>query len=237
MMDIESHTIMYLRDLVNTHAANDSDISSFLACWLYEETYHGRAIEQFLKSAGVPVGSDRKREIKEERKIKQIIETATTFVISNLSRHFVAAHMTWGAIQELTTLSGYTCLASKTRHPILATILRRIVLDESRHFAFYYHQAAKRLKAPGAQRLTTFLLKRFWTPVSAAVKPADDVSFIMSFLFPGSEGEQAAKRVDRTIGRLPGLGWFDLLDKSRARCLSEITRSFLNPSNPSLMPG
>ena len=45
MMDIESLTIMYLRELLNTESANDSDISSFLACWVYEETYHGRALE------------------------------------------------------------------------------------------------------------------------------------------------------------------------------------------------
>ncbi|HZS48278.1 MAG TPA: acyl-ACP desaturase [Blastocatellia bacterium] len=219
MMDIESYTIMYLRDLLNTDASKDSEVASFLACWLYEETYHGLALEKFVRAAGVPVGSQRVQKLGEGRRFMESLETIVTLAISKVTRHFVAAHMTWGAIQELTTLSGYSLLASKTKNPILATILRRIVLDESRHFSFYYIQAAKRLTNRGAQKLTSLLLRKFWSPVGAAVKPLDDVQFLMSYIFAGVEGESAAKRVDRTISRLPGLGWFDLLESARAEYL------------------
>lgn len=81
-----------------------------------------------------------------------------------LARFLEAAggvHMTWGAIQELTTMRGYERLSELAGHPILTTLLRRIMSDESRHFAFYYAQAEKRLAAPGAARLTRFLLERY----------------------------------------------------------------------------
>src|SRR5213593_3980161 len=52
MQDIESHTIVYLRTLLSTRALDDAEIATFLACWFYEETFHGRALARFLEAAG-----------------------------------------------------------------------------------------------------------------------------------------------------------------------------------------
>jgi len=237
MTDIETHTIMYLRDLLNTQASKEADVSTFLACWVYEETYHGRVIERFLQAAGYPMRSDHVRQVREARKFIGPIETGVTFAISNLTRHFVAAHMTWGAIQELTTLSGYNLMATRTKHPILAKILKRIVQDETRHFSFYYCQAANRLGNRKAQKLATFLLRMFWSPVGATVKPIAEVNYVMSFLFAGAEGLEASKRVDKTIGRLPGLGWFNLLEHARAKCIRGVKQLTLHQTQPSLLTG
>src|SRR4051812_46105782 len=57
MQDIESHTIVYLRALLATRAIDDPEVSTFLACWLYEETFHGIALARFLEAAGHPVGA------------------------------------------------------------------------------------------------------------------------------------------------------------------------------------
>src|SRR5262249_40189360 len=56
MQDIESHTIVYLRSLLATRAIDDPDVARFLACWVYEESFHGLALERFLAAAGHPVG-------------------------------------------------------------------------------------------------------------------------------------------------------------------------------------
>src|SRR5436309_3827623 len=55
MQDIESHTIVYLRTLLSTRAIDDPEVATFLACWLYEETFHGRALARFLAAAGADV--------------------------------------------------------------------------------------------------------------------------------------------------------------------------------------
>src|SRR5205085_9915980 len=52
MMDIESHTIVFLRDLLATRAAFDPDVTAFLSCWVYEELWHGEAFSRFLGQAG-----------------------------------------------------------------------------------------------------------------------------------------------------------------------------------------
>ena len=41
MMDIETHTVIYLRDLLATRVAADPQITAFLSCWVYEVLWHG----------------------------------------------------------------------------------------------------------------------------------------------------------------------------------------------------
>ena len=47
MHDVEGHTMCYLRDVLVTRAHKDPDITAFLACWGYEELWHGEAIARF----------------------------------------------------------------------------------------------------------------------------------------------------------------------------------------------
>src|SRR5262249_3369770 len=44
MQDIESHTVVYVRELLATRVIDDPEVATFLACWFYEETFHGRAL-------------------------------------------------------------------------------------------------------------------------------------------------------------------------------------------------
>ncbi len=52
MMDIETHTVIFLRDLLATRAAFDPAITAFLSCWNYEEYWHGEAFSRLLGEAG-----------------------------------------------------------------------------------------------------------------------------------------------------------------------------------------
>src|SRR5687767_12848915 len=60
MQDVESHTIIYLRSLLATRAVDDPEVATFLACWVYEETFHGLALGRFLEAAGHPLGPRRR---------------------------------------------------------------------------------------------------------------------------------------------------------------------------------
>jgi hypothetical protein len=127
--------------------------------------------------------------------------------------------MTCGAINEISTLTGYQALIARTdfardrsdgQRPLLTTILERIIKDERRHFAFYFNQARRRLRAPAAQRLTALLVRNFWTPVGVTVRGDPSMRRVCAFLFPGESGVERLAAVDRSIARLPGLEWFDL---------------------------
>src|SRR4029077_7930074 len=98
MQDIESHTIVYLRTLLATPAMDDPDVATFLACWFYEETFHGRALARFLAAAGEPVAPRRRSRLT----APQWIEARATALLARAWPGFVGVHMVWGTINELT---------------------------------------------------------------------------------------------------------------------------------------
>jgi hypothetical protein len=151
MQDIESHTIVYLRSLLATRAIDDPDVARFLAAWVYEESFHGLALERFLAAAGHPVGPHPTPRGHESP--AQWLESRLTALLSRVWPDFCAVHMTWGAINELSTLTGYRRLAARAGHPVLSELLDRIARDESRHFFFYFRQAEIRLQRPAVARV------------------------------------------------------------------------------------
>jgi len=235
MQDIESHTIIYLRALLSTRAVDDPDIAAFLACWVYEETHHGRALARFLEAAG---HATFERPARSRVGIAEALRARITQLLARAWPDFVAVHMTWGAINELTTYLGYQRLAELAGHPVLAEILSRIMRDELRHFSFYYHEAEKRLRRPSTARIVRTLVDRFWQPVGSAEQPVEETRFLAMYLFSGPEGRAAARRVDGKIRRLPGFAgvglveaWIDRLPETRWRPSASHART---PARPAL---
>jgi len=213
MQDIESHTIIYLRSLLDTRAIDDPEVATFLACWFYEETFHGIALARFVKAAGADIEQRRRSSMG----FWQALERRLTAWLAKAWPAFVAVHMTWGAINELTTLTGYRRLAAVCDHPILCELLDRIVLDESRHFYFYFKQAERRLQDPKTARIARAIVERFWAPVGTGVQPASETRFLAEYLFSGADGVAAARKIDATIRDLPGFADIPLLEAWIAR--------------------
>lgn len=209
MMDIESHTIIYMRELLSTAVAEDPAITAFLSCWASEEFFHARTLKRLLESQGATIHDSRFAELRRRRPADFFAQRIAR-TLSRLTRHFPAIHMTWGAINELSTLTGYRALADRARHPLVTTVLARIVKDERRHFAFYFNQARTLLRPRAAQMLTAAALRRFWTPVGSAVRGDESARRVCDYLFDGRDGRRRLAAHDATIARLPGLGWFNL---------------------------
>jgi hypothetical protein len=219
MMDIESHTIVFLKGILSTCAITDPETTAFLSCWAYEEFFHGRTIKKFLEACGLSFSPTRSGDIQKDATFREWIEGVGASFLCHLTRHFHAVYLTWGAVSELTTLEAYSVLASRTENPILAEMLHRLAKDERRHFAFYYNKARTQLEHRHAQKLTTFILKKFWLPVGAGLKPDEEVSFISRFVLGDDPGAAVVARIDATIAKLPGLAWFDRLTLTRAASL------------------
>jgi hypothetical protein len=126
----------------------------------------------------------------------------------SVGRLVAAAHMTWGAANELLTMNGYRMLADQVDHPMLAELLRRIAAQESRHYSFYLLQAEWRL---ADSRLARTVIPRImdgsWTPVGvgAGYKTSEEFQRVLAVLNARPGSERIIDRMDRRFAQLPGL--------------------------------
>lgn len=217
MCDVEGHTICYLREVLATRVHRDPEITAFLACWAYEEHWHGEALSRVLEAHGFDAATLRAAVLRDRRRRRDGLRLALFAATSAATSHLATVHMAWGALNEWTTQAGYARLAQRSGHPVLGELLRRIMRQEGRHIDFYAGQARQRLAGSAAgRRLTRMALDRLWSPVGSGVMPEAEVRFLSNHLFAGEEGLVAARRVDRQLGRLPGLGDLRLLERSVA---------------------
>jgi hypothetical protein len=221
MMDIETHTVVFLRDLLATRASFDPEVTAFLSCWVYEELWHGEAFSRFLGEAGFrippsyegvtgdapfPTRFDRNQWIRRKFGTKGYFSHMGTLLGSAVFRDFVAVHMTWGAVNELSTLTAYHRIIAKTEHPVLQQLLQAIIKDERRHFAFYRAQARMRLaRSRQARTITRWAMEHLWAPVGTGVRPQSETDFVILTLFGDADGVVAVKEMEGTLGELPGL--------------------------------
>jgi rubrerythrin len=229
MMDIETHTVIYLRDLLATRVTADPQITAFLSCWVYEELWHGEAFSDFLRAYGIEVPAEPKltdgstpmptrrnrwRDLRVRLGVGNGLGLLPTMAGSLATRDFAAIHMMWGAVNELTTLTGYHALIRRSSHPELHRLLRKVIRDERRHFAFYRAQARARMQRSATARvLVRWVLRHLWTPVGAGVKTEEEVDAPALHLFgDGPEGRDQIREIDRTIAEVPGLEGMHLLE-------------------------
>lgn len=189
---------------------------------MYEELWHGEAFSRFLGEAGRPLPPDQERvgwdsayptKVARNTWIRRRIGSkgyfahiATLIGSALLGKHFPAIHMTWGAVNEFSTLSGYQLLIATTQHPVLKDLLARIIKDERRHYAFYRAQAEMRLSgSPRARRVTRWVMEHLWAPVGTGVRPQDETDFVIAYLLGGSNGMTKAREMDLTVTSIPGL--------------------------------
>src|SRR6266581_4188871 len=188
MMDIENHVPLYLSHLLVTRACMDPILTAFLACWNYEELWHGENIGKFLNLYGIEFDTqDRIANVRANLGVQNSISILSTMAGSWLFKDFSAVYLTIG----------------------------RIIKDERRHFAFYYNSAKEWLADnTTAQRLDRWMLDRVWVPVGQGVKKLEEVDALAIYLFDDEQGEEELLALDEKIGKLPGLSGIKLMSKA-----------------------
>jgi hypothetical protein len=93
MHDVENHTMCYLRDVLVTRAHRDPEVTAFLACWSYEELWHGDAIAKVLDAHGEPSGVARVRSLRQRLPRRDALRPLLFTVTSAVTRHLVAVRM------------------------------------------------------------------------------------------------------------------------------------------------
>ena len=218
MHDVEHHTSCYLRNLLNTRAHHDPDVTTFLTLWSYEELWHGEAIAAVLAMHDEPAGPTRVRTMRERLGWRLSASPLVWMGFSALTPSFLAVHMTFGVINEWTTQAGYARLRRLAQHPVLDELLARIMKQEGRHIDYYLTRATALLEGSrAAQRTTRAMLRRLWSPVGSKVMPVEETRHLTIALFGDDEGRDVLARIDRRIDRLPGLDGLGLVSSARAQ--------------------
>ncbi|MEJ7584467.1 MAG: ferritin-like domain-containing protein [Acidimicrobiales bacterium] len=213
--DVEMHTSCYLRNLLNTRAHGDPEITAFLTLWSFEEYWHGEALARVMGAHGEPAGPARVAALRKRQGWRANAAPLGWWAFSAANPHFLAVHMTFGVINEWSTQAGYARLAAQADHPVLGPLLQRIMRQEGRHIDYYLAQARGRLAhSIGAQRTTRAMLRAIWSPVGHKVLPRAESRHQVRTLFGDGEGRSAAARIDRRIDALPGLAGLRLLSQA-----------------------
>lgn len=208
MRDVERFTSLYNDELARTPTGKDPAIKRFMERWSQEEITHSDLLHRFLVEAGFPATERWYEEAKKRIPLTYRLSSHITPRITNLlGHHFTGVHMTWGAINELSTLTGYQRLWNLAKHPVLEYILTHIAREEASHSFFYWSVArVKLLQSTFRQQLAKFMVEKFWSPVGEGAKPVAESNAVIRTLFSGVEGlELMHQRVTRRIQQLPGL--------------------------------
>jgi hypothetical protein len=207
MRDVEAFTNRYLSGLVaHPNTLADPLIATFLPIWQAEEGEHGRALGRYLDT----YGARRRVPIPPVQPPPPVDDSEKWLVLATrpIGHVVTAAHMTWGAANELLTMTGYRLLAHRVPDPVLSELLLRIAAQESRHYSFYRLQAEWRLQESRLARLVLRrLMRRAWTPVGVGegFKSPEEFDHVLGFLAGSGEGAESVPKMDAVFARLPGM--------------------------------
>jgi len=219
MRDIEYFTDMYYRELLRTPTGRDPIIRKFMDRWSIEELHHGNLLNRFLNEAGFPTPERWQREADASiSRAYRLNSYLLNVAVKPFGKYFHAAHMVWGAINEITAQHGYRRISELAGHPVLRKLLMGIVQEESIHSNFYWNVArVKLLQAKFSQDLARFIVSRFWAPVGQGPKAESETHYLVRTVFRGEHGlEQFNRKVSDRIARLPGFNGFTALSEKIA---------------------
>jgi hypothetical protein len=228
MRDVEGFTDRDLVGLV-AHRTTLADplIRRFLDVWRAEERVHSEVLDRYLCAYATVRGVHVPDRQAAPPGVAPLRERVLVHVRGPVGRVVAAAHMAWGAANELLTLNGYRLLADRCGDPVLSTLLDRIAAQESRHYSFYLLQAEWRLADSGLARWALpRVLDGTWTPVGIGdgYKSHEEFDRVLAYLAAGVDGASAIDRMDRRFAQLPG---FD-----RLRIFSDAAASVLRGRDP-----
>ena len=212
--DIEHQTFRYMQTLIRMRIALQPHVAAFLTTWNYEEYFHGYELARLLEVCGRPLEADRLANVGRSSRLDEWLTMLLTPVMSRVfRRQFPAVYLSFGAIQEMTTLRGYEHLRNYTQNPVLQTLCDRIAKQERRHFAWYFNHARELLEeSRGARVLARKLLQLAWVPVGAGVKSPPEVKRLFQTIFPSAVRRRLVQEIDAKIGTLPGMNGIRLME-------------------------
>ncbi len=207
MQDIESHTVIYLRSLLATRADRRSGgrhVPGVLAPRGDVPRPRPGALPRGGRAPARATGAAARTGAARQAASRR----PSLRALSRAWPDFCAVHMTWGAINELTTLTGLSAPGRPRRtpgaRPSCSSASRATSRGTSSSTTARPTSGSRR---PGAARMARFLVDRFWAPVGSGVQPPAELAL------PGPvpvrwgrrpSGRSEGGRRDPPAARIPG---------------------------------
>lgn len=207
---VEQSTIKHLRDVLVTPSHTDPQVTAFLTTWAYEEFWFADALTAVLRAHSEEEAADETSHRRAPSPLRQALngfgDRASPIwnaVTGNLvGEEFVAAHMTWCAVDTWLTQAVYSRLVEITDHPALRDVVVPILAAKSVHLDFYRSEAVVRLESSRwARRLTRIALRFGWSPAAAG----HDDTGVFGYVLGDRRGKSAIATIDLLIATFPGL--------------------------------
>ena len=191
--------------------SRDPMVRRFLRVWLDQEVAHARLLARLLQRCGgsvAPIHRSRKHRFAAAR--GKVLNQVARLGVGD---DFFAVHMSWGAINELTTLRFYSVMRQRSECELARTLLRDVIAQEALHYSFYRNVAINLLTDnPRGQRIVRWVLEHLWTPVGVGLHSRADVDRLMVELF--ADRPDQVVQMDSQINRIPGLADLDLIRRT-----------------------
>ena len=189
---MESATDLYTENLIEFFV-DDKEVTSWLAHhWLPEELQHGRALRRYVEAAW-PDFDWEPTYIRFIEEFRPLCDTALESARS--------LEMASRCVVETGTASYYTTLSRASPEPVLASLTRRIVEDEIRHYKYFYRFFRKYRVAenPGRAAFVPALWRRL------RMTNGDDSFVVLKHVYgarhPGARFDKQVYRDLRRKGR------------------------------------
>ena len=208
----------------------DPVIKRFLRIWLDQEVVHAELLTKLLEAQGHPVDAahrapEQRRAARRGRRINFVARRV-------LGSRFTALHMSWGAVNELTTLRFYGLIKERTKSPAAEAVLRDVMAQEALHYAFYRRAACDLLRGhPGGQRFVGWALRHLWSPVGVGLRSRADADRLVLGLL--GDDPATAAGIDASLAAIPGLRGLDLIQRCVAQASAASEGKLQEPSSTS----
>jgi hypothetical protein len=204
---VERSTIQHLRDVLVTPSHTDPHVTAFLTTWAYEEFWFADALTAIIDVHPEPPTPHRRHHRTPVARARSELADRTSPIWNAVSgnlvgEEFVAAHMTWCALDTWLAQAVYARLIQRTGHPALGTVLTPILEAKGVHLDFYRSEAGVRLQASAwARRFTRFAVRHRWSPSANVPAPSD----VFRYVLDDRRGHTAIVTIDLLVAGLPGL--------------------------------
>lgn len=190
---------------------HNREMYRFTVCWAREEERHAHLLFKYQVHAGLISAQELRMELAREG--------AKAFHLDQI--HEIAAIVAYTLIQEKATQHFYRLFERNLSEPLLATILRELGQDESRHFAFFARLLEAYLRQFGDRVIEPVkeVVAHFKMPLSATLKGYWRWAIRISDAM-GYDHTEAYEHLVRTVNRVA-----DASSHSKTTELCDLVRS------------